>query len=105
MPAEERGIHYRSSEFIYRNWHYAKGWYFYDEEEDLYGPFPNEKFAKIALQLYIKQLMEGRSPTQLTEKEKRILTPHIERAIAEMEHQDPDIPEDLLTEIIKNSQH
>lgn len=59
-------IFHASGEFIYKRdgVHYDKGWYFLDEEEDLYGPFLSKKQCEVGLQLYIKQLMAGKSPTQ-----------------------------------------
>mgnify|MGYP001586668985 CR=1 FL=1 len=73
MPKESFGVHYRATEFLYRNWHYEPGWYFYDEEQDLYGPFFNEEHCRNGLQLYIMQLMAGEAPTQLSEAEKQQL--------------------------------
>lgn len=64
---EEVHVHFFSSEFLYKNVHYSSGWYFYDEEEDLYGPFNNKAHAQRALILYVKQLMAGVSPTQIGE--------------------------------------
>lgn len=58
-------VHYFEGEFLYKNVHYAPGWYFLDEEQDLYGPFLDEAHAERGLQIYIKQLMAGIAPTQI----------------------------------------
>ena len=65
MPSEPENVHFRSSEFLYRNVHYAPGWYFFDEEGDLYGPFTEKAHCERGLQMYIRQLMAGESPTQI----------------------------------------
>ena len=65
---DPREVHFHSTEFLYRNWHYPPGWYFYDEEEDLYGPFLSEDHAKRGLQAYIQQLLDGVAPTQLDQR-------------------------------------
>lgn len=98
MPAESRTIHYRAIEFLYRNHHYPPGWYFYDEEEDLYGPFLNHAHCEAGLKLYLNQLMAGRSPTQLTVREKHALMGPLTQLINEQEQAAsalPDIPLDI----------
>ena len=58
-------VHFRAKEFIFRSYHYEPGWYFYDEEGDLYGPFLNKKHCEVGLQLYLQQLIDGVAPTQI----------------------------------------
>lgn len=67
MPTREEndGVHYRDKEFLYKNVHYDKGWYFYDEEGDLYGPFLTRTQTEVGLRMYIEQLLRGEAPTQL----------------------------------------
>lgn len=65
MTDMPRDIHYRDHEFLYKNVHYDAGWYFYDEEEDLYGPFLSKHQCEVALQMYLRQLEAGVAPTQL----------------------------------------
>lgn len=101
MADEPRDVHYRPKEFLYRNVHYEAGWYFFDEEADLYGPFPHEQFAKTALQLYIKQLMEGKSPTQLSPSDQAQAAALIELMQMGDPAAQPDIPDDILREILK----
>jgi hypothetical protein len=60
-------IHFRDKDFLYKDYHWPPGWYFYDEEEDLYGPFLSEDQTKVALKLYLKQLLSGQAPTQMPE--------------------------------------
>jgi hypothetical protein len=57
-------IHFRDKDFIEQNYHWPSGWYFYDEDGDLYGPFLTQAQTEVALQLYLEQLLEGRAPTQ-----------------------------------------
>lgn len=57
--------HFFPKEFLYRNWHYEPGWYFYDEEGDLYGPFVSEAHCNRGFQLYLQQLNLGVAPTQI----------------------------------------
>lgn len=64
MPSGPEVAHYMSSEFLYRNVHYPAGWYFYDEEEDLYGPFDSKLQTEIGWMIYCDQLMRGEAPTQ-----------------------------------------
>jgi hypothetical protein len=95
---EPRDVHYRDKEFLYRNWHYQPGWYFYDEEEDLYGPFLSQLHAQNGLKLYITQLLAGKSPTQLSPTEQRVAL----QMLSQMGYHelDPDIPEDIWKSII-----
>lgn len=71
MSREVENVHFHDVEFLYTSpvdgvsWHYPPGWYFFDEEGDLYGPFLDKGHAERGLRLYLEQLMAGVSPTQL----------------------------------------
>jgi hypothetical protein len=60
-------IHFRDKDFIEKNYHWPAGWYFYDEEGVLYGPFLSEAQTEVALQIYVRQLLLGVAPTQMPE--------------------------------------
>lgn len=58
-------IVFHDKEFLWKNWHYPPGWYFYDEENDAYGPFENRPHCERGAKLYLMQLMAGVAPTQI----------------------------------------
>lgn len=60
-------ITYYDKEFLHRNVHYEPGWYFPDEEGDLYGPFLTKTQTEMALRMYLQQLMDGVAPTQINQ--------------------------------------
>lgn len=52
-------IFHQDREFLFNNVPYDVGWYFWDIDEEPFGPFTDEEHAKRALTLYTKRLMSG----------------------------------------------
>jgi hypothetical protein len=67
MSDKKETVFFRDKEFLAENWHYSPGWYWYDEEGSLYGPFTSKEHGERGLRLYLKQLEQGISPTQKPE--------------------------------------
>ena len=65
MPRNHEAVFLRDKDFLEKGYHWEPGYYFYDEEGDLYGPFLSAEQGECALKLYLQQLMAGEAPTQL----------------------------------------
>lgn len=52
-------IFFRQEEFLHNNVHYDFGWYFWDIDDEPFGPFVHEEQARTAVRLYTERLMSG----------------------------------------------
>lgn len=52
-------IFFRQEEFLHNNVHYDFGWYFWDIDDEPFGPFVHEEQAKVAVRLYTERLTKG----------------------------------------------
>lgn len=52
-------VFFRETEFLHNNIHYGFGWYFWDIDDEPFGPFVHEEQAKVAVTSYTKRLMSG----------------------------------------------
>lgn len=59
---------FHDKEFLENNWHWPPGYYFRDEEGDLYGPFLSEQQRNVGWKIYLEGRMSGRFllPGELT---------------------------------------
>lgn len=60
-PTSEKFLNsfFRDEEFLCNNFHYDTGWYFWDVDDEPFGPFLSWEQTEVAKRLYLDKLMKG----------------------------------------------